>query len=556
MKKLIFISLIIFLFSCNNKQGTAEYEAATPSDYNLIKSQDKNFNKTSYLDYYDEAIRLYYDIGFSSGFDISLFNESSELKENLSKSLDLNPNYPDAWWFKYIISENVYEKFNSLENYFDLVNIINKKEIPITFYGWKKISGGNVSYMDGKHPDYLKCIEEYGSDNEICIVEFEKKIFNSGEIIGQWEEGKIKDFNTKRNILQVIVNRDDENTVLNNLFANYDLVIIKFKDGDKNNELIAYTYFPFWWDIGNFYDAAIPEKDKNEFSDLYGNFSWNQFTNENFIENISLNIIDSIFPSPFYPLFKNNKNSYNISYDNNQKLGPIRTNDKSDHELYMELALKFAEDCDLSGALTSLNKAVDLSKGEYEPFFARGLLREGRDFDIGKNILVSKNDPETGKINCSSSTTIENINIYSDELALLDYKKAYQLYKTNYNRLLNSNIEYDFWKNSFKKYTNFKDLYNSKSTWKIPAIIRQMNVEFDPISKDEQISISDIEISWSECYFEGKNYIERVLGYVVMDHKILDDGIIYYYVTGTLRDNYELKQGKLQFTQSCKVKGM
>ena len=83
-----------------------------------------------------------------------------------------------------------------------------------------------------------------------------------------------------------------------------------------------------------------------------------------------------------------------------------------------------------------------------------------------------------------------------------------------------------------------------------------MNVEFDPISKDEQISISDIEISWSECYFEGKNYIERVLGYVVMDHKILDDGIIYYYVTGTLRDNYELKQGKLQFTQSCKVKGM
>ena len=90
---------------------------------------------------------------------------------------------------------------------------------------------------------------------------------------------------------------------------------------------------------------------------------------------------------------------------------------------------------------------------------------------------------------------------------------------------------------------------------RIPSTVKWMKSENNSVSQEELISISDIEISWSECYFEGKNYIERVQGYIVMDHEILDDGIIYHYVTGVYRDDTELKQGKLQFTQDCKVKG-
>ena len=283
-------------------------------------------------------------------------------------------------------------------------------------------------------------------------------------------------------------------------------------------------------DYGEHSFDQITMSDKNKFRKSFGNSSFKNIMYDPEKHKI---FIDSIFTPTIYQPISYDEMGFFIKPETIHSLSMYDFQYLDEKfNLMMDLAILKGENCDLQDALNRLTKTIEKFPNRYEPYFATGLLREGRNFNIKKSKLTYYSD-DNDKTEC-----LDHQNLFSYENAIENYNQANKLYA-----------------DKSKKYDNFVDLYNSKMSIRIPSTVKWMKSENNSVSQEELISISDIEISWSECYFEGKNYIERVPGYIVMDHEILDDGIIYHYVTGVYRDDSELKQGKLQFTQDCKVKG-
>lgn len=476
MKKIIFIIFILITNSCDS-----------PST-----------NERSYYDYVNSAISNYNTLTSSSLNSEKILID--EIIFDLTQALQLKPDGIEALFLKYhLLDDPSDEKLNLLDTYAESLKKIKTFDLPVTVYVWKYQSGG-----------YYK--EIIGDENN-----YEEVHIDDGELVGSWEERSISGYINKKDLLSAIVTNSSGGP--GNIFC------IKLKDETKKNDMIILCN-----DYGEHSFDQITMSDKNKFRKSFGNSSFKNIMYDPEKHKI---FIDSIFTPTIYQPISYDEMGFFIKPETIHSLSMYDFQYLDEKfNLMMDLAILKGENCDLQDALNRLTKTIEKFPNRYEPYFATGLLREGRNFNIKKSKLTYYSD-DNDKTEC-----LDHQNLFSYENAIENYNQANKLYA-----------------DKSKKYDNFVDLYNSKMSIRIPSTVKWMKSENNSVSQEELISISDIEISWSECYFEGKNYIERVPGYIVMDHEILDDGIIYHYVTGVYRDDSELKQGKLQFTQDCKVKG-